>query len=801
MPTFLTDVARAGRRLRRTPAATMLGALILALALGACGALVAVVRATLLAPLPYQHPESIVALWETNRPNNADHNVVRPGNFLEWRDRAKSFSDLAVYTWASSVLTGDGAPERVRGRAVSPNLFPLLGVAPAAGRGFEARDVEPGAAPTMLLSWGLWQRRFGGRADAIGKTVETERGPVEVIGVMPKTLLPLGAEEYWEPFRLDPVMRTRGGRYTMVLARLAPGVTLARAQGEMTGIAAQLEREFPAFDAGWGIRVMPLHDDVVGSASRPLTLLLLAVLLLLLIATSNLGNLLLVRADARRRDFAVARAMGASPARVIGTWILECVLLALLGAAGGVLLAWWGLAAAPLLAHDLPRIANARLDLPLAAALAGVALLLGAGLGFGSVQGALRGDPSETLRASNRVLGGRTSQRFRALLVTGQVALTLVLLHGAGLLLRSFDRLNAVRPGFEPAGVLTAGFSLPTSRYGDDTRRLEFYDQLRARLERTPAVSAVGGVSFLPFSGAGVATSFKPTDRPAPPDGQAPVADIRVVDEGYFKTMAIPLRLGRGFSAEDRSGSPPVVMVSEALAKAEWSGQSPIGKRITVDYGAPQQELEVVGVVGDILSEGLDAPPRATVYYPLRQLVSGDLNVVIRTAGDPGALAPAVLAIAKELDPLLPVQSLQPFTAQLGETLTGRRTSLLLLGGFALSAMLLAAVGLYGLLSQLVRLRWREIGIRLALGSTPAREQQAVLANAGRLLLGGAVLGVAGALAAGTALRAFLYSVAPADPLTAVTVLAGLALVGLAASVLPARQASRVDPATVLRGD
>ncbi|MFN8654609.1 MAG: ABC transporter permease, partial [Gemmatimonadales bacterium] len=242
--TVLTDLTRAARRLRRSPGATLLGVLILALALGASGALVAVVRATLLAPLPYDHPEAIVALWETNRPHHADHNVVRPGNFLEWRDRARSFSDLAVYTWASAVFTGEGQPERVRGRAVSPNLFGLLGVRPAAGRGFEERDVAPGAAHTMVLSWGLWQRRFGGRADAIGKIVETEDGSAEIVGVMPKTMLPLGAEEYWEPFRLDPVMRTRGGRYTMVLARLAPGVTLAQAQEEMTRIGGDLEREF-----------------------------------------------------------------------------------------------------------------------------------------------------------------------------------------------------------------------------------------------------------------------------------------------------------------------------------------------------------------------------------------------------------------------------------------------------------------------------------------------------------------------------------------------------------------------------
>lgn len=798
---ILTDLARAGRRLRRSPGATLLGALILALALGACGALVSVVRATLLAPLPYAQPGSLVALWETKPLNHADHNVVRPGNFLEWRDRARSFSDLALYTWSSAVLTGEGLPERVRGRAVSANLFDLLGVQPALGRGFAASDAEPNAAPTMLLSWGLWQRRFGGRTDVVGQVVQTESGPVEVVGVMPKGLLPLGQEEYWEPFRLEESMRSRGGRYTMVLGRLAPGVTLAQAQEEMTRIGRQLEAEFPGFDAGWGVRVMSLHEDVAGSVTRPLTLLLVAVLLLLLIAATNLGNLLLVRADARRRDFAVARAMGASRARVVSTWMLECMLLTLLGAGAGILLAWWGLAAAPLVGRDIPRIASARLDLPLAAALAGVALLLGALLGYASVHGALRGDPSDTLRGADRVVGGRASRRFRAILVSGQIAVTLVLLHGAGLLLRSFERLNAVRPGFDPERVLTAGFSLPSSRYGDDPRRLAFYDQFRARLAQLPGVTGVGGVSFLPLSGAGVRSSFTPTDRPAPRDGEAPSADIRVVDEGYFTAMAIPLRAGRGFRPEDRAGALPVVLVSEQLARAQWPGQSPIGKRITVEYGTPSQELEVAGVVGDVLSEGLDAPPIPTVYYPLRQLVSGDLNFVIRTTGDPAALAPAVLALAKELDPLLPVQSLQPFTSRLGESLAGRRTSLLLLGGFALSAMLLAAVGLYGLLSQLVRLRWREIGIRLALGSTPAREQGAVLGSAARLLLAGAGVGVAGALAAGTALRAFLFAVPAYDPLTAALVLAGLVLVGLLASVVPARQASRVDPATVLRGD
>lgn len=799
---FFLDLVRAARRLRRSAGNTMLGVLILGLALGSSTALIAVVRATLLEPLPYDRPEELVALWEVNRPRASNHNVVSPANFLDWRDRATSFSDFALYTWTGVALTGDGAPERISGRAVTPNLFDLLGVRPVLGRGFARADADSGAVPALLLSWGLWQRRFGGKPEIVGRMVPTESGQAQVIGVMPQHFLPLGTEEYWEPFRLTESMRIRRGRWAMALGRLRPGRTVTDAQAEMSRIGLALEEEFTGFNAGWGVRVIPLREDVVGPVERPLVLLLGAVGLVLLIAASNLGNLMLVQADARRRDFAVQRAMGASRGRVMFGWVMECVLLSLAGAAAGSIFALWAVELAPRLGSDIPRIANARLDPLLLGALGLGAVLLGGMLGFASILGALRGDPGTTLRsASDRIQGSVATRRLRALLVAGQFALAVVLLHGAGLLLRSLVRLEDVKPGFEPRGVLTAELNLPASRYPDDARQLQFFDQLFERLRRDPAVISAGAVNFLPFTSPGAGTSFFPADRPVPPAGEAPVAGIRIAEPDYFRAMQIPLMAGRGFTVADRTGAPPVVLVSQQLAREQWPQESPIGKRLTINYGQPERQLEVVGVVGDVLHDRLDGQTRATIYYPAAQFVTSGLTVVLRSQGDPAALAPLITSAVREMDPLLPVESMQPLSARLGDSLAGRRASLLLLGAFAVIAVVLAAVGIYGVLSQVVRLRTREIGIRLALGSSPERELGSVLRGSLLLVGGGAVAGLLGAAAASLSLRAFLFAVPPGDPVTITLVLLGLALTALVASFLPARRAARVDPAIALRSE
>jgi putative ABC transport system permease protein len=429
------------------------------------------------------------------------------------------------------------------------------------------------------------------------------------------------------------------------------------------------------------------------------------------------------------------------------------------------------------------------------------AALLGMVLGLGSILGVLRGDPGAALRASgNRVQGGRASRRLRSVLVAGQFALAVVLLYGAGLLLRSLARLAEVNPGFEPRGVLTAEISLPGNRYSEP-RQLQFFDQLLQTLRRDPSVVAVGAVNFLPFASPGAATGYHPTDRPPPEAGQEHSAAIRVADAGYFPAMEIPLVTGRSFTPADRGDAPPVVLVSRQLASDEWPNQSPLGKRLKVSYGSPDQEVQVVGVVGDVLHDALDGPPRATIYYPQSQLVSGSLTLVLRTRGDPASLAPLINARVRELDPLLPVESMQPLAERLAGSLDSRRSSLVLLGVFAAIALVLAAVGIYGVLSQVVRLRTREIGIRLALGSSPERELRSVL-HRSLLLVGlGTAAGLAGAAAASVSLRSFLFDIPAADPLTIGSVLLGLGLTAIVASLIPARRASRVDPAIALRSD
>lgn len=799
---FLFDLKRAVRRLRRSPGNTVLGVLILGLALGASTAVIAVVRATLLDPLPYQRPDELVALWEHNRVRNRDHNVVNPGNFLDWRDRATSFSAMALYTWSGTALVGDGTPERISGRAVTPNLFDLLGVRPTLGRTFVPADADSGTTRALVLSYGLWQRRFGGLPGVIGRVIQTESGPAEIIGVMPASMRPLGTEEYWQPYRLTESMRVRRGRSTMVLARLKPGRDLTQARAEMDGIARTLEQEQPGFNTGWGVNVVPLRSDVVGGVERPLVLLLGAVGVLLLIAVSNLGNLLLVQADARRRDFALQRAMGASRGRLVTAWLTECVLLALAGAVAGAVIALWAVDLAPRLAPGVPRIDGAHLDPTLIAGLGLGAGALGLLLGLGTIAGFLRGNPGSLLRGGgDRVHGGRTTSRLHAILVAGQVALALILLHGTGLLLRSLARLQDVDPGFEPRGALTAEVNLPRSRYPDDASELAFLDQMFQRFRRDPSVIAAGGVNSLPFSGLGPGTRFRVLDRPEPAPGQEPVANIRIADSGYFGAMEIPLLAGRGFEAGDRAGAPSVVLVSQQLAREQWPGESLVGKRLKVGYANREAELGVVGVVGDVLHTSLDGATRATIYYPATQVAPGGLMVVLRTRGDPVALTPLLTSAVRELDPLLPIESVQPLAALLGQSLAGRRSSLALLGGFAAIAMVLAAVGIYGVLSQVVRLRTREIGIRLALGSSPQRELGSVLRGSLLLVGCGALAGLLGAAATSHSLRAFLFAVPPTDPVTITLVLLGLICTTVIASLFPARRAARVDPMVSLRCD
>jgi putative ABC transport system permease protein len=801
MDLFRQDLRYALRSLGRTPGFTLVASLTLALGLGANTAMFSVIQAVLLRPLPYQEPDRLVMVWEHNLPRQRDRNVVSPANYLRWRERATSFTDLAMYTWSSTVFTGGDAPERVSGRSVTTNLFSVLGAQPVLGRVFTAEEGVPGGPEVILLSHGLWQRRFGGDPSVVGRQVAIAGGTVTVVGVMPAAFRALGTEEYWEPFTIGAETREPQGRYAMVLGRLKPGISPERAGAEMITIARGLESEFPDFDTGWSTTVVPLTEQVVGGARQMLLVLLGAVALVLLIACANVANLTLVRATGRARETAVRVALGAPRGRLVRQWLLESLVLAALGGAAGLLLGVWGVDLLKALApSDVPRLTEIRLDGGVLVVTALVVLIVGVLAGLPAAVG-IRSRHSALAEATQRTTAGGASQRWRQGLVVVQLALALMLLAGAGLMVRSLSRLLAVNPGFDPAGVLTVELSLPSALYEDGPRRNAFFDRVLEQVRGMPGVTTAGVVSALPLTGLASATSFRVVGRPEPAAGQWPVADIRSADEGYFPALGIPLKRGRLPAPADAPSSPPVVVINETMARQLWPDGDPIGARVRVNWNDPEMEPEVVGVVGDVRHTGLDGDVRPMIYYPRWQSPSGYMVLVVRSVTDPLALAASIRGVVRQLDPALPMGDIAPMHEYVSRSVADRRYPMLLLGLFGGLAVTLAAIGLYGVVAHGVGLRSREFGVRIALGASPGDLARLVLSGAGALAVGGVVLGTAGALASTRVLTHLLYGVAPSDPGTLVAAAVLLALVVLFAAWLPARRAARVDPMTALRSE
>jgi predicted permease len=801
MESVLQDLRQAGRALRKSPLFTGLAVATLALGIGSTATILTVVDRVLLRPLPYRDSQALVKVWERNDGLHVERNIVNPQNFLDWRDRAKSFSGLASYTWSSMVITDGDIPERVLGRAVTPDMFTVLGASPALGRTFTDAEALPGAASVIILSDGLWRRRFGGDPNVVGTTVHTSDGTATVIGVMPRTFRPLGNEEYWDAFKLDPAQRAqRRGRYAMVVGRLAPGAALEHAQQEMDGIAKSLEKENPLSDAGWGISVIPMRDDTVQEARTVLWMTLGAVSLVLLITCANVGNLMLTRALARGREAAVRTALGATRWRLARQWLAENLLLASAGGALGLLLATWGVAlivsAQP---ASVPRVHEIAIDGRVFAGVTAITVCVGLLIALpAALQGrgarlsaALHGD-------TGRTTGSARVSRFRAGLVVAQMSLAVTLLFGAGLLLRSIARLSAVEPGFDPNNVLSVAVGMPDATYPDADRQTAFVRGIETRLAALPGVRAVGAVNFLPLTGMDAATSFVPLDRPAPPPGQDPVAAIRIADPNYFSTMHIPLRRGRLFTDADREKTLPVVVVSDALARRTWPGEDPVGKELTISWTHADQHVTVIGVVADVRVE-LDEDPRRMIYYPIAQQGSGYMNLVIRADADPAALAPAVRAAIHDADRSIPAEDLATMATWITRSMADRRDPMFLLALFAGLAVTIAAVGVYAVLSYGVAQRTREIGVRIALGALPASVVRMVLASGLRLALAGIAIGLVAGFFASRALGKLLFQISPADPFTFGAVALLLALVALTATWLPARRAARVDPMVALR--
>ncbi|HTS87664.1 MAG TPA: ABC transporter permease [Gemmatimonadales bacterium] len=798
--TLLQDIRYALRALRKSPGYTLVAVATLGLGIGATTAIFTVVNGVLLRPLPYHDPDRLTMIWEAKQGGTTRFNVVNPGNYFDWKTRATSFADMAAFTWSGLTLTGDN-PEHVQGRMVTPNFFRVLGVSPVLGRTFTDEEAAAGGNRLVLLSDRLWKRRFGGDPSLVGSTIPIAGGVATVLGVLPASFQPLpwGDEEYWEPFQLDAGALARRGRYSQVIARLREGVTPAVAQAEMNRITATLSQEYPGFNTGWGANVVPLAEQVSGSVRRPLLILMGAVALVLLIACANLTNLMLGRAVSRSREFAIRAALGAGRHRLAVQWLTESLLLAAAGGGVGVLLAFLG---ADLLTRaapgGVPRLREIAVDWRVLGAAALTTLASGALVALPALLRRGIGQV-EVLRAGQSTPDGRTG-RFRSALVVGQVTLALVLLFGAGLLIRSLARLVAVDPGFDPSNLVTAQIDLPQGGYPDRSKQELFFSELLERLRASPGVVDAGAVSFLPITGAGAATSFSVAGRPAPAPGQAPVAEIRIVDPGYFSAMRIPLLRGRLATSADADSAAPVVMVNAALARAMWPGADPVGQRLLVDWWDAETARQVIGVVGDVHQHGLDEEVRPAIYYPIGQSpFGGSMTVVVRTRGDAAAATTAIREAVRGLDRDIPLSDVATMYTHLAASTSDRRYPMLLLTVFAGLALVLAAIGLYGVLTFTVGQRTRELGVRIALGARPGDVVRLVLGSGIRLTLAGILLGTAVTSALGGVMTKLLYGIPATDPLTFVVVAMVLLAVALVASVIPARRAARVDPMIVLR--
>lgn len=806
---WIEDLRYAVRSFRNRPGFVILTVLTLAIGIGASAVIFSLVDHVILKPLPFPEPERLVSFFSYYS-NQAMRGAFSPPTYVDYRNALQSFRSISATAPWNANLTGKEEPERIKAQQVSANFFETLGAVPALGRTFLPNEEQPGNEHVVVLSDRLWKQKFAGDPGIVGKPVLLNDLAFTVIGVMPPGFhwgMNYGKDadaSLWVPLALTPeriAEEMRGNEYIDLIGRIREGTSRQQAEAELLALNRQLHTLHPnhyQFDHAWILQLRPLKDDVVADIRPFLMILLLSVALMLFIACNNIAGLLLLRGAERRREIAIRSALGAHRLRLVRQILLECLLLALAGGALGFIFASWSLHAVKAVAGAaLPRAAEIGLDFRFLAAAATLTLL--AGIFFGILP-ALRLTQSsyESLKEGGRsaTMGPRRHRTIQAIVVS-QIALSLVLMVGAGLLLQSFRRILAVHPGFSAGNVLTMSIAMSPARYPID-RREAFLRQVLERIRAVPGVQYAGATSNLPMGGEQSSSSFYVEGRPQRPGEQLPQAENWVVTPGYFQAMSIPVFQGRDFSMHDSAGSLPVVIIDEVLAQRYWPGQNPVGKRMDYEGTDEKHEwMEVVGVVGQVRQRGLEDMPRPEFYVPYGQNPSRNMSFVIRTSFDPSAAA-AIRAV-HEVDPNQPVYRVASMGGIIATSLTQRRLVALLMGGFAVFALFLTALGLFGVLASSVADRTHEFGIRMILGAAPRDVLKMVLNHMLRLTAAGIVLGAAGAVGATRFLTTLLFEVKALDPWTFVAVAAILVLVALAACSVPLRRATRVEPAAALR--
>ncbi len=817
MKTLLQDLRYGARTLMKSPGFTIVAVLALAIGIGANSAIFSVVNAVLLRPLPYANPERLVMVWGNFQKLGMTKLGVSAPEFVDYKNQSHVFADVAAFQHTTFNLTGGDAPERIGGARVSSGLFSLLGVSPLVGRTLLMEEDQRGRERVVVLSHHLWQARFNSDPNLVGKGIVLDGESYTVVGVMPRgfqfpfgEIEDAGRAEAWVPAAFSAEeLQDRGRYFFRMIARLKPGVTLEQARTEMSAIGRRLEEQYPRTyrgpkgeNGGWQVTLTTLPDEIVGGARLLLFVLLGVVGFVLLISCANVSNLLLARASTRRREVAIRMALGATRGRLFRQFLTESVMLSLVGGGIGLLLAMWGMdlliAASP---REIPRLSEAGLDARVLAFTFVVSLLAGVLFGLAPALRGSHADLNESLKEGGQ--SGTTSfgrQRLRGLLVVSEIALTLVLLIGAGLMIKSFRRLLDVNPGFDPENVLTMQMALPPAKYAAPQEKARFYDQLLARVKALPGIEAASVTTALPLTGETFGGPFSIEGRPLDMTGKPPHAHIRTVTPGYFHVMSIPLITGRDFNDADTNDSVAVVIVNETFARGFFASGDAIGKRIKIGAPtSPRPWMQIAGIIKDVKSDGLDAEAIPEMYLPYAQNIGPAMTLVARTVNDPAGSLAAIRRAVQETDKEQPVYNIRTMKQLLAESIAQRRFNMIMLGVFALIALLLAASGIFGLIAYSVAQRTHEIGIRMALGAQSGDVLKLIVREAMVLAVAGVGVGLTGAFVMTRTLTSLLYDVSTTDPATFAGVAGVLTLVALLASYIPARRATRIDPNVALR--